>query len=135
MRAMRKTFTLTPHAVSVLGGVGNASAYLSQLIVDAQTDWQHALGELYGAGWRAPEVLAASEALIELTRSRGVGLPIDAQLRRGAEAASEYCIDGRRWARLCRQIDDSDRLRMAIAVVAREYWRDNAALRAELGAD
>ena len=135
----RLNITVDDSTSGLLGQVGEKrqSGYISRLVQDAWQRWQDGLGTLAQSGWKAPEILAACDALnglwlVGMYRSPGsvaMELQDDAQLNGLCE---KWDISPDRWGDLITQLRDSWPLMIALCDVSAEFWRDNAACEAAI---
>jgi hypothetical protein len=108
-------------------GQGSASAYVSDLVRDAEREWRTANKHLRAAGWGELELCAAFDALN--------GWMLDQPPRwAAAELADAAKLNGLcekwdvtpdRWTELCGRIEASADEARALVVLAREFWRFN----------
>lgn len=131
-KAARRLVTLDPGVDALLLSTGNASRYVEQLVTDSWTEWQEALASLRAASWDRPEILAACDALNGHALPGGVGTAwlwaelADAERLSGT--ATRHGVEPAVWAARVEQVRTDADLARALWIVAREFWRGNAAL-------
>ena len=111
----------------VAGGQSSASAYVCDVVRDAERRWRAALALLVAAGWGTRELLAACDVL------NGWGLiqqpPAWAAMSMQDAAADGICakweVDERRWAELAAQVRGNADEAQALVDLAAEFWRMN----------
>jgi len=131
----QRNVSLAPDAEHLLAEIGeggsSASAYLSELVRDAERRWRRALALLRTAGWVEPELLAAFDAL------NGWGLVEQPPTWAGQTMAdtdpSRWDVSPERWMELAGRVAGNEREAQAIVDLAAEFWRMNPRVERAVG--
>lgn len=129
-----------PRAAAILRSVGDSGDYIARVVEARDRAWRMALFELRQAGWGAPHVLAACEALTSYAglnavgdRSATLAASIAHELTT-AEVGSEDEWNAKAWGQLVKALGKDQLVTDALTTVVREYLDHNAACEAAVRA-
>ena len=108
-------------------GQRGASAYVEDLVRDADREWRAAYALLRTAGWMPNELLASFEALngwmVDQPPRWAAAELVDADRLYGL--STKWELESARWSERCTRIDASVEEAQALIVLSREFWRFN----------
>lgn len=129
MSQVRKNLSLSAEAADCLANVGdgNASEYVSRLVVERERLWRDALGLIRAIGWRRQHVLACIEVLsgyhLGSMASRTAGA-IALELRDAEAVPSKWGVADD-WRNIMQLVADRSELSLAVLVLTEEHWAGN----------
>lgn len=123
--------TIPDDARAVLDRVGNASDYVSRMVVERRREWTQALYLLVQNDWHVKDIAFACEALGGWHQPFEAPTPawVAQELRRRAPTEARQKL---LWLKACGRVEESEPLARALTVVSREWWAGNADLQAAL---
>jgi hypothetical protein len=124
--------TLPEDVDALLDRVGNASEYVSRIVVQRWELWMTALATLRSAGWTSSEMLAACDALnghwmLEQARRPEFLADELSDAQRLNNVCDKWDVPPKRWTSRVKSLRDSDDMSAALIVLSREYWCGNEA--------
>lgn len=138
MSKNRRNLSLDPDVEAILDDIGagqsSASAYIEDLVRDAERDWRTAHQQLNDRGWRPVELLAACEVLNGWGLLSDYGRPASwlaielADGQRLNDICRKWDVSPERWQAHIQRLADDELEARALACVAREFWRHNTRL-------
>jgi hypothetical protein len=129
----KQNLSLPDHVIALLDkvGDGNRSEYVATILEQRWQEWQQALDTLREAGWRAPELLAACDALNgcgllpDRWQHAGLALELHDAERLNQTASRQWDVPPERWQERVQQVHEHPAIGRALYLVAREFWSSN----------